>query len=195
MTVDALGQECPIPVVRTKEALSTFDEGTVETLVDNETAVHNLENLAKTMKCISEVTDRGDGTYAVRITKDANAAAAAVPAASTGGTRVVVISSDAMGQGNDELGKSLMKAAIFALTQQDVLPDSVLFYNTGVNLTCEGSECLEDIQKLIDAGVEVLSCGNCLKFFDIEDKLRVGEVSNVYVFLEKQLQAGVVVRP
>lgn len=194
LTVDALGQECPIPVVRTKEALGTIEEGEVTTLVDNETAVHNLENLAATLKCTAQTTDRGDGTFAVKIVKDANSVAS-VPAPTTGGTRVVVISSSKMGEGDDTLGTNLMKGFIFALTQQDALPDTVLFYNGGVHLTCEGSEALEDIQKLVDAGVEVMSCGNCLKFYDIEDKLAVGEVTNMYVILEKQLQAGVVVRP
>lgn len=193
LTVDALGQECPIPVVRTKQALSTIEEGTVETLVDNETAVHNLENLAKTLKCTAEVDDRGDGTFAVKVTKDANSVQTAEVASA--GTRVVVISSDKMGNGDDTLGGNLMKACIFALTQQDALPDTVLFYNGGVHLTCEGSECLEDLQKLADAGVEIMSCGNCLKFYDKEDQLAVGEVTNMYVILEKQLQAGVVVRP
>ena len=196
MTVDCLGQECPIPVVRTKQALSTIEEGTVVTLVDNETAVHNLENLAKTLKCATAVEDKGNGTFVVSTTKDANSVQVAeVPAAGGGGSRVVVISSDKMGNGDDTLGGNLMKACIFALTQQDALPDTVLFYNGGVHLTCEGSECLEDIQKLVDAGVEVMSCGNCLKFYDKEDKLAVGEVTNMYVILEKQLQAGVVVRP
>ena len=196
LTVDALGQECPVPVVRAKQALSSVDEGTVEVLVDNDTAVHNLENLAKSLKCASSVDDRGDGSFAVKITKDANSvqtADAAAPAA--GGTRVVVIATDKMGHGDDTLGGNLMKGFIFALTQQDALPDSVLFYNGGVHLTCEGSECLEDLQKLIDAGVEVMSCGNCLKFYEKEDQLVVGEVTNMYVIVEKQLQAGVVVRP
>ena len=193
LTVDCLGQECPIPVVRTKQALSTFEEGVVETLVDNQTAVHNLENLAKTLKCTSEVTDRGDGTFAVKLTKDANSVQGAEVASA--GTRVVVFSTDRMGIGDDTLGCNLMKAAIFALTQQDALPDTLLFYNGGIHLTCEGSECLEDLQKLADAGVEILSCGNCLKFYEKEDKLAIGEVTNMYVILEKQLQAGVVVRP
>lgn len=194
LTVDALGQECPIPVVRTKQALSTIDEGTVETLVDNQTAVHNLENLAKTLKCTTEVEDRGDGTFAVRTTKDENSVATTADVAGAG-TRVVVIATDKMGHGDDTLGGNLMKAFIFALTQQDILPDTVLFYNGGVHLTCEGSECLEDLQKLADAGVEILSCGNCLKFYDKEEQLKIGEVTNMYVIIEKQLQAGVVVRP
>lgn len=196
ITVDALGQECPIPVVRTKQALSTMEEGTVVTLVDNETAVHNLENLGKTLKCTTSVEDRGEKTWAVTTMKDANSVQVAeIPAAGGGGTRVVVISSDKMGVGDDTLGGNLMKACIFALTQQDALPDTILFYNGGVHLTCEGSECLEDLQKLADAGVEIMSCGNCLKFYDKEDQLKIGEVTNMYVILEKQLQAGVVVRP
>ena len=194
LTVDCLGQECPIPVVRTKQALSAIEVGTVETLVDNQTAVHNLENLAKTLKCTTEVTDRGDGTFAVCTTKDENSVAVAAEAAGAG-TRVVVIASDKMGHGDDTLGGNLMKAFIFALTQQDILPDTVLFYNGGVHLTCEGSECLEDLQKLADAGVEIMSCGNCLKFYEKEEQLKIGEVTNMYVILEKQLQAAVVVRP
>ncbi len=195
LTVDALGQECPIPVVRTKQALSTIEEGVVATLVDNETAVHNLENLAKTLKCTTEVEDHGDGTFTVRTTKDENSVATTAEAVAGGGARVVVIATDNMGHGDDTLGHNLMKAFIFALTQQDVLPDSVLFYNGGVHLTTEGSECLEDIQKLADAGVEILSCGNCLKFYEKEDQLKVGDVTNMYVIVEKQLTAGVVVRP
>lgn len=194
LTVDALGQECPVPVVRAKQALSTIEEGTVEVLVDNDTAVHNLENLAKTLRCTVETTDRGDGSFAIKITKDENSVATTADAAGTG-SRVVVVSSDKMGAGDDTLGGNLMKAFIFALTQQDILPDTVLFYNGGVHLTCEGSECLEDLQKLADAGVEIMSCGNCLKFYDKEDQLKIGEVTNMYVIIEKQLQAGVVVRP
>ena len=99
-----------------------------------------------------------------------------------------------MGHGDDELGAVLIKAFIFALTQQDDLPDCILFYNGGVKLTCEGSPALEDLNKLACAGVEIFSCGTCLKHYGIEDKLAVGEVTNMYVIVEKQLQAGVVVR-
>ena len=42
---------------------------------------------------------------------------------------VVVVSSDRMGSGNDELGKVLIKGFIFAVTQLDELPKAMLFYN------------------------------------------------------------------
>lgn len=193
LTIDATGQECPIPVVRAKKALGTIDEGTVEMIVDNETAVHNLENLGRDLKCETTVEDAGDGTFHVLL-KKTEASAAAEPAASAG-TRVVAFGKAVMGEGNDELGAKLMSAFVFSLTQQDVLPDTLLFFNDGVKLTTEGSPVLEDLQKLADAGVEILSCGTCLAFHDWTDKLAVGGVTNMYVIAQKQLEAGVVVRP
>lgn len=195
MTVDALGDKCPVPVVKAKKALATMDEGTLEVLVDNETSVKNLTSFAKSQNCEVSSEQLGDEKYSVKIVKTAGSAPVEASAGGAGiGPRVVVVPSQVMGHGDDELGAILIKAFIFALTQQDDLPDSVLFYNGGVKLTCEGSPVLEDLEKLANAGVEILSCGTCLKHYGIEDKLAIGEVTNMYVIVEKQLQAGVIVR-
>ena len=106
-----------------------------------------------------------------------------------------MLSSDCMGAGDDELGATLMKAFVFALTQQDELPATIVAYNGGVKLTVEGSPVLDDLKKLAEAGVEIMSCGTCLNHYGISDKLAVGEVTNMYVIVEKQLNARVVVRP
>ena len=200
LTIDALGDSCPIPVVKAKKALATIDEGTVKVFVDNETAVHNLENLAKNQKCASSFSKESDDHFTVDIVKDAAAAEAAKQAAAeaaAGGKAnpVVVISSETMGSGDDALGTNLMKAFIFALTQLDTLPATILLYNGGVHLSCEGSPALDDLKALAGAGVEILSCGTCLKHYDLTDKLAVGEVTNMYVIVEKQVGASVVVRP
>jgi len=194
LTVDALGDKCPVPVVKAKKALATMDEGTLEVLVDNETSVTNLTSFAKSQNCEVSSEQLAAEKYSVKIVKT-EASVAAAPQGTAGvGPRVVVVPSDVMGHGDDELGAVLIKAFIFALTQQDDLPDCILFYNGGVKLTCEGSPALEDLNKLACAGVEIFSCGTCLKHYGIEDKLAVGEVTNMYVIVEKQLQAGVVVR-
>ena len=195
LTVDALGDKCPVPVVKAKKALATMDEGTLEMLVDNETSVTNLTNFGKSQNCEVSSEQLADNKFSVKIVK----AAGSEPVAAAGGTagvgpRVVVVPSNVMGHGDDELGDVLIKAFIFALTQQDELPDSVLFYNGGVFLTCEGSPVLDDIKKLEDAGVEIWSCGTCLMHYKMEDKLAVGQATNMYVIVEKQLQAGVIVR-
>ena len=198
LVIDAMGQACPLPVVKAKQGLSTIDEGTVVVYVDNETATHNLENLAKSLKCESSVEQVADAEYHVSIVKTADSKSGdtlEVVACGTGGPKVVVVSSQFMGQGDDVLGGNLMKAFIFSLTQMDTLPDTVLFYNGGANLTVEGSPALDDLKALDAAGVEILTCGTCLKHYGIEDKLAVGDVTNMYVIVEKQLTAGVVVRP
>ncbi|ACV23552.1 sulfurtransferase-like selenium metabolism protein YedF [Slackia heliotrinireducens] len=197
-TVDAMGEKCPVPVVKAKQAMSTFDEGTLEVLVDNETSVKNLLSFAKSQKCEATSEQLAEEKFSVKIVKTAESVAALAAETAAGGAgigpRVVVVPSNVMGHGDEELGGVLIKAFIFALTQQDELPETVLFYNGGVKLTCEGSPCLDDLKKLADAGVEIISCGTCLKHYDIEDKLAVGEVSNMYVIVEKQMKAGVVVR-
>ncbi len=258
ITVDAIGDACPIPVVKTKNAIKEMDEqgGVVKTLVDNEIAVQNLTKMAnqKGYKVSSEkisdneyhvtmeVPDQSQNTHGeapempgqsrkglkgligaavsgfeagVRGTAT-NAASGVTRSAETGeeaakeaaapeetvcmpdgrkqGT-VVVISSRYMGSGNDELGAILMKSFIYALSQQEVLPETILFYNSGAYLTCEESPSLDDIKSLEAEGVEILTCGTCLNFYGLKEKLKVGEISNMYDIVEKMTQAGHIVKP
>ena len=108
---------------------------------------------------------------------------------------VVAIGSDKMGIGAEELGKTLLKAFVFALTQQDQLPKTILFYNSGASLTCEGSPMLEDLKALEAQGVEIMTCGTCLNFYGLTEKLAVGSVTNMYTIVEKLTLAGNVVKP
>lgn len=195
LTVDALGDKCPIPVVKAKKALSTMDTGTLEVLVDNETSVKNLTSFAKSQNCNVSHEQLEEEKFSVKIVKtEASISTESVASGAGVGPRVVVVPSSVMGHGDDELGGVLIKAFIFALTQQDNLPDTILFYNGGVKLTCKNSPVLDDLNKLANAGVEILSCGTCLKHYGIEDQLAVGDVTNMYVIVEKQLQASVIVR-
>ena len=119
--------------------------------------------------------------------------ACTVPAAQK--TTVVVISADHMGEGDEELGRILIKGFIFALTQQEHLPSTILFYNGGAKLTCEGSESLEDLKDLAARGVEILTCGTCLNFYGITEKLQVGSVTNMYDIVERMSSADRVIKP
>ncbi len=195
--LDCKGMACPLPVVNAKKALGAMGAGELEVVVDNKTAMHNLENLGKSLKLATASEERGEAEFAVVFTKTGEEAAVEagcgelVPA----GDKVVVLSSEFMGTGDDVLGATLMKAFTFALTQQDELPQVILAYNGGVKLTVEGSPVLEDLQKLAEAGVEIFSCGTCLNHYGLTEKLAVGEVTNMYVIAQKQLEARVVVRP
>lgn len=197
--VNAMGDACPIPVVKTQKAMQELGgAGTVETLVDNETAVQNLGKLAASRGCASKTEKLGENQYRVTITVGENAEAnEQSPEYYTRGKpkAVAVLSSDKMGGGSDELGGALMKAFVYALSQQETLPDTILCYNGGAKLSCEGSESLEDLKAMAARGVEVLTCGTCLNFYGIKEKLAVGEVTNMYVIVEKMSGADRVVRP
>ena len=199
--VNAIGDACPIPVVKTLNALKGLGgAGTVQTLVDNEIAVQNLTRLAESKGCTIETEKRSEKEFCVTITTAGAVAAAeneeiscTVPAEKK--KTVVVVSADHMGEGSEELGRILIKSFLFALTQQEHLPSTVLFYNGGAKLTTEGSASLEDLKTLEANGVEILTCGTCLDYYGLKDKLAVGGVTNMYVIVEKQMQADLVLRP
>lgn len=202
ITVDARGDQCPIPVVKAKKAISALTgPETVAVLVDNDIAVQNVSRLASTIGAAAESEKLGEKEYRITIQVGADAAATAETAevecveCNPTVDFIVVVNSATMGVGNDELGKVLMKGYIFALSQLEVLPKKILFYNGGVNLTTEGSASIEDLKSMEAQGVEILSCGTCLDYYGLKDKLAVGSVTNMYVIVESMAQAGKVIRP
>jgi len=199
ITVNAMGDACPMPVVKTKQAiLSLAGTDTVEVLVDNEIAVQNLSKMAKQMGFSDKSEKISDSEYKViievtgAIEKEETAITSCLKAEDN---KVVVIRSAVMGVGNDELGKVLIKGFIYALSQQEDLPETMLFYNGGATITCEGSESLEDLKSLEEKGVEILTCGTCLNYYGLSEKLAVGEVTNMYTIAEKMSKASLIIEP
>ena len=88
-----------------------------------------------------------------------------------------------------------MKGFLFAVTQLDELPKTMLFYNGGATLTTEGSDSLEDLKSLEAQGVEIMTCGTCLDYYGLKEKLAVGTVTNMYSIVETMDQATKVIRP
>lgn len=202
--VNAVGEQCPIPVVKATQALRAMTQpGTLEVLVDNEIAVQNLQRCAAGHHLDSAVEQRGEKLFAVTMTVTepmGDAPVEEIPCAdctpaAQGSGLVVAVGTDVMGQGSDELGRTLMKGFLFALGQLPRLPETVLFYNGGARLTVEGSDSLEDLRALEERGVEILTCGTCLNYYGLTEKLAVGSVTNMYAIAEKLAGAGKVVRP
>lgn len=183
--VDARGQACPRPVIMTKKALDEISEGIVTTIVDNEVAKENVSKLAKSSGYEYSVDKNGENEYYIHINKGQVNEEANVCVPDTFKDMTIAFSSDTMGGGSEELGKILIKSFIYTLTESTPYPSTLVFYNGGVHLTCEGSPVLEDLKKLEEEGIEILSCGTCLDFYEIKDKLSVGSVTNMYSILEK----------
>lgn len=208
MKLDERGKQCPKPVIDTKKALESCNPGeTVEVLVDNEIAVQNLSKMAAS-KGLSAVFEKiSDNEFFVKIPVGQGVTPASgapddsdeEPAACLPDSRkkgmAVVLSSNLMGHGDPELGKALMKGFVYALTQQDVLPETILLYNSGAYLSCEGSDNLEDLKSMESQGVEILTCGTCLNFYGLSEKLQVGSVTNMYEIVERMTAAKLLVRP
>ena len=202
ITVNAIGDACPVPVVKTRKAMETIKGSeVVETLVDNEIAVENLKKMAGQMGY--EVKDQKleEGKYSVQIMVTEAEKIEKIQAdicdckPTAASDKVVVIRSNVMGEGDPELGKVLIKGFIYALSQQKELPKTILFYNGGACLTCEGSASLDDLKELEHRGVKILTCGTCLNFYGLSEKLKVGEVTNMYEIAETMSKASLIVSP
>ena len=208
--VNAMGDTCPIPVVKTKNAIKELNgQGQVEILVDNEIAVQNLTKMAnqKGYGVCSEKIEEHQFKVVMTIDGESSSNEEQATVSSEGiaedtvcipdarKNTIVVISTDKMGEGSEELGATLMKGFIYALSQQDELPSAILFYNGGAKLTCTDSPTLEDLKSLEAEGVEILTCGACLDYYGLTQKLQVGSVTNMYVIVEKMTQAGLIIKP
>lgn len=216
--VNAIGDTCPIPVIKTKNAIKQMNgEGVVEVMVDNEIAVQNLTKMAKQKQyaCRSEKLSGEEYRVVITVTKGAQEdggqtdalAAVTFPAPSETPDadacipdgrkkkKIVVIRSGKMGEGNDELGAVLMKGFTYALTELEELPETILLYNGGAPLSCEDSDSLEDLKTLEAQGVEIMTCGTCLNYYGLTDKLAVGTVTNMYAIAEKMSEADTIICP
>ena len=204
--VDARGLACPLPVVNAKKAAEELHTGDILTvLVDNEIAVQNLQKFAKQKGFSATGEKKAEKEFEVTINVVSDGAVQAVAEEteeeivcavdSRKNGMVVVLSANVMGTGDEKLGTNLMKAFVFAVTKQDQLPETIVCYTTGAYLTCEGADTLEDMKALEAEGVNILTCGTCLDFYGIKDKLAVGTVTNMYEIVEVMEKAKNIVRP
>lgn len=193
--VDARGLACPKPVIETKKALETLKEGSVLTIVDNSTARENIMKLAKKLKFHYDVKEQGD-TFEIRIFKGELNQETDILAQSQPDLQdlVILCGNDVMGEGSRDLGDVLIRGYFYTLTEFSPKPKSILFVNAGAKLTIEESPVLEHLRVLEAQGVEILTCGTCLEFYGIKDKLAVGGVTNMYTIVEETSNAKNTVR-
>lgn len=199
--VNAVGEQCPIPVVKATKALGEMNEpGVLEVHVDNEIAVQNVMRLALGKGLTAKSEKRDDKLFMISIevgalpeTNTSEPQISCIP--DMRGSTVVAIDTAAMGRGDDELGKTLMKGFIYAVSQLEELPKTIIFYNGGATIPVEGSVSVEDLKSMEAQGVKIMTCGTCLNFYGLTDKLAVGEVANMYSIVETLSGAAKVIKP
>ena len=190
--IDAIGDKCPLPVIKTKNALKEIESGVLEVLVDNEISMENVEKMCLEKKLSYSIV-KDNNIYKISIVKT-NENKKENSEENTLGT-VIVIDSDEMGKGDPKLGKALMKAFIYTLTELETLPETIILYNKGVFLAAEGSDSIEDLEKLSSLGVNIFSCGACVNFYELVEKVKIGSVTNMYNILNLQIKARRIIKP
>ena len=196
MLIDAIGLGCPKPVIMAEEALSKMDEGIVEILVDNEASVKNLTRFASKNAFYSE-NEKEEKHWRVKIVKGypceisetsgIQTTEGTVPDLRTEQRGVVesglspepekdlllIVGSDTMGK-DEELGKELMKAFFETMKVTKEIPHTIFFLNAGVKLTTVNVDIVPVLKELADMGVEIFTCGTCLKYYNLEAEMKVG---------------------
>lgn len=182
--IDARGLACPKPVVLTKKAMA--DNAEIITIVDNKTASENVAKLAQKMKAEVSIVEEAEDYFKIIIKKsaeaetDAESTAAAEVKAESAARKVYLIASDTLGDGEEELGKILIKGFLSTLLDIEPLPKKVIFLNAGVKLAVLEADVKRTLADLEAAGVKILLCGTCLDYYELSDQVEVGEVSNMY---------------
>ena len=199
--VDMRGQPCPIPVVNAKKALAEQGAAGVTVLVDNIAAARNLEKMARGTGCGFSYTGDADMGYTVTIVKGADAKdfdpPDPAPARSgpdvSGRGPVVLITSDSMGRGAEDLGRLLIKGFIFSISQLEPPPEAVIFLNAGARLTTEGANTVPDLKSLEEKGAAIYTCGTCANYYKLTESLAVGSIVDMGTITNRLAQASGVI--
>jgi selenium metabolism protein YedF len=201
--VDTKGQLCPAPLIAAKRALRETVPGESFVLItDNQTSFDNLSRFLKDNNADFQASETG-GVWTLTITRLSDEVSVArvedycTPAIThfEKGNYIIAVTSDKMGEGDEDLGHLLMSNFIKALKDLDRLPRKMVFYNRGVTLVSDNSPVIEHLRDLEKMGVEMLICATCVHHYSIETKLAAGILSNMYTIAEVMASSGNVIKP
>jgi selenium metabolism protein YedF len=201
--IDTTGQQCPAPLIATKRALKEAKAGdSLKVITDNLTAYNNISRFLKDNKTGFSFEEL-NGIWTLTITKTNPDIAATnpeeyctaeVPHLSKGDF-IITFASDKMGDGNEELGHLLMNNFIKAIKDLDVLPGKMVFYNKGVTLGAVDSPVIDQLKEIEKMGVTLLLCATCVKFYSLEEKIKIGTLSNMFEIAQVMSSASNIVKP
>jgi selenium metabolism protein YedF len=185
------GKTCPVPVIETKKLIESGNFDEIEILVDNATSKENVTRFLES-RGYGVAFEETDGCISVRASGASSVREAVTPATSR---TVVFIDGETVGRGDPELGAILMKSFLHTLKELNPLPCRIIFINAGVNLAVEGSNYLSVLGELENLGIELTSCGTCLDFYRLKEKLAAGRVTNMYDIVTSLAEATAVLKP
>lgn len=197
--IDVKGKKCPMPLIETKKALKELgDDESLKVILDSETSVLNVTRYLKDNGITAEQHKKGN-VFELIVSKTGHVAELTEvdPYCETSPevdkSYVVVFAKDRIGEGDNDLGLVLAGSLLNTIKEYDVLPQKIIFLNSGINLVLKGAPALVHLTELEKRGVDLITCGTCLNYFEKADQLAVGRVTNMYEILDSILKAGKVV--
>jgi len=189
-TIDCTGKTCPLPVIETKKALEEGHMDALAIIVDNPTSLENVMRFLQSQGFSVSVMEENEKhrIEATRCQPDEEVI-------KTEKKFLVFIDGETVGRGSEELGQILMRSFLITLKELNPIPWRIIFMNSGVKLSVEGSPYLEPLNNLMTMGVEILCCGTCLDYYKLKEKLKVGRVSNMFEIASSFLEATNVIKP
>jgi len=187
-TVDARGLPCPRPVIETKKALKEIEEGSITVIVDRPEASENVQRFAKSQGCKVKVSQK-EGIFRIAISKTQSTKDEAKKH-----DVVVFITGEHLGTGDEIPCKKLMKSFLETLCNSEAKPAKIILMNSAVKLAAEGSDVLEALQLLEEQGVQILSCGACVDYYQLNNVLRAGKINNMYDAIQSLMSAEKVIK-
>lgn len=198
--LDCRGLACPEPVMRCRDLLKEARADAVRVLVDNAAACENVSRFLE--KNGYAVTAAQEGESLWKVSGMASGAASGAfeggeerPAPATGTKTAVLITTEHLGSGDDELGEKLMGNFLATLSDLGESLWRIILLNGGVKLAVKPGKSLDSLKALETAGVSVLVCGTCLSFYGLMEAKQVGETTNMLDVITSLGLADKVIRP
>lgn len=178
MVLDCLDLACPNPVLKTKKALEELDEGALEVHVNNSAAKENVERFATSVGCEVKVEEKGKISI-LTITKGFTCKEETNEGLSQ---KTLFLKDDKVGESG--LGEKLIVGFLSSILELPKPPKEIICVNRAVFLTAQNQDAITVLKALEAKGVKIYSCGICLEFYELANKLQVGVVGNAYSTVE-----------
>lgn len=190
--------QCPEPVIRCRAAIDSEHPDELDVRVDNRAAVENVSRYLTRSGYETSESQVGESEWVVSATRKSGAAQAASPASSVPvekGRTLVLLTTETLGRGDDELGAKLMENFIATLPE---LGDSLwrlVLLNGGVKLAARPGPVLDHLKKLEADGVGIFVCGTCLMHYGLLERKQAGETTNMLDIVTGLAMADKIIRP
>ncbi|MGL4606922.1 MAG: sulfurtransferase-like selenium metabolism protein YedF [Eubacteriaceae bacterium] len=196
MIIDAIGKNCPIPVIMAKKEIDN-KERNFSILVDNFVATENLKKLGQNNGYHVKIENK-EPPYTLHFSKDPLFSSTLEDPLTTEVSQkpshwALFLGKDLIGEGDSALGESLMKMYFYTLTQSENIPEAILLMNNGVKLATINEQVIEHLKVLEEKGSQILVCGACLDFYQLSSQLKVGRVSNMFSINEVMVKVSKVI--